>query len=362
MRILDRYILTQFLKTFLIISIALAFIFIIVDVFDRLPRVLRTTSEVDYVVQYFLLRVPYLFVLTSPVTVLLAGLFLMDMLSKYNESIAIRASGVSVVRLVAPLFVFGLVFSIFIMLFGDLVLPHTEDYREHIFRVNIRGQEREDVRMRSNIQYRGEGYTLYNIGFFDGFRNTLRMIDITTLDPETHSVVRKLTATDAIWADSQWIFNNTVIRKFHNGILTSTEHYNAVSLDDINVTPTDFVKSAKSPFSMNYFELRNYINRLQRVGEKYHNELVDLNTKIAFPFANLIILLFCVPLATVSMRSKYRGMIFLLGILICFIFLTFLRISQSLGYNEVLSPMLAAWLPNVVFGIGGIFFVIKAEI
>jgi lipopolysaccharide export system permease protein len=101
---------------------------------------------------------------------------------------------------------------------------------------------------------------------------------------------------------------------------------------------------------------------LKRVGESYTNELVDLYTKISFPFANFIILLFCVPLATVSMRSKYRGMIFLLGILICFLFLTVLRISQSLGYNEVLSPFAAAWLPNIIFGLAGGVFVLKAEV
>lgn len=362
MRILDKYIIGQFIKNFLIISISLAFVFIIIDVFDRLPRLLRFTNEISYLLQYFLFRIPYLFVLTSPVTVLLAGLFLMDMLSKYNESIAIRASGVSIIRLVTPLFVFGLLYTIFIMFFGDFVLPITEDHREHISRVKIRGQEREDVRMRSNIQYRGEGNTLYNIGFFDGFRETLRVIDITTINPETFEIERKLTATNAVWENNEWVFHNCVIRTFQNGLLQTTEHYETISLDDINVTPEDFVKSAKSPFSMNYFELRNYIERLKRVGENYNNELVDLYMKIAFPFANLIILLFCVPLATVSMRSKYRGMIFLLGIIICFAYLTFLRISQSLGYNEVLPPLTAVWLPNIVFGLAGSIFVLKSEV
>ena len=362
MRILDRYIVSQFLKTFLIISFSLAFVFIVVDVFDRMPRLLRTAPELTYLIQYFALRIPYLFVITSPVTVLLAGLFLMDMLSRHHESIAIRASGVSIIRLVTPLFIFGIIYSIFIMFFGDFILPKAEDYREQIYRVNIRGQEHEDVRMRSNIQYRGEGNTLYNIGFFDGFRNSLRMIDITTINPETYEITRKLTATNANWKDGEWVFSNCVIRTFENGQLTKTLHYDSVSLDDINVTPQDFVKSAKSPFSMNYLELNDYINRLQRVGEKYNNELVDLYMKISFPFANFIILLFCVPLATSSMRSRYRGMIFVVGIIICFLYLTALRISQSLGYNEVLSPLVAAWLPNALFFMTGLVFVSKAEI
>ncbi|MCB5230334.1 MAG: LptF/LptG family permease [Candidatus Cloacimonas sp.] len=362
MKILDRYIISQYIKTFLAISISLAFVFIVIDVFDRIPRLLRTTSDFIVIAKYFLLRIPYLFVLTSPVTVLLSGLFLMNTLSKYNESIAIRASGISILRLVTPLFIIGLLYSGFIMFFGDYVLPKTEDYREYVFRVQIRGQEREDEKMRSNIQYRGKDYTLYNIGFFDGFRNTLRLIDVTTVDPHTNQITRKLTATNAEWEDEKWVFYNGVIRTFEQGMLAKTDYHNAVSLDDIDVTPEDFIKSAKSPFSMNYMELKEYIARLNRVGEKFNNELVDLHLKISFPLANFIILLFCVPLASVSMRSRYRGVIFIAGVIICFLYLTVLRVCQSLGYNEAISPLMAAWLPNVIFGVIGAIFVLRAEV
>jgi lipopolysaccharide export system permease protein len=113
---------------------------------------------------------------------------------------------------------------------------------------------------------------------------------------------------------------------------------------------------------MNFFELREYIVRLKKVGEKFTKELVELNLKVSFPFANLIILLFSVPLVSTSSRSKGRGLIFGMGLLVCFLYLSTLRICQSLGYNEVLSPIVAAWLPNVVFAAIGVFFVIKAEV
>ncbi len=286
----------------------------------------------------------------------------MDMLSKYNESVAVRASGVSIIRLVTPLFVFAFLYSLLIMWFGDFALPHIEDAREHIFRVEIRGQEREDVRMRSNIQYRGEDNTLYSIGFFDGFRNLLRVIDVTSFNENTNHVERKLLAQSADWDGEQWVFNDCYIRYFEQGTLVKTEYHKQVSLDDIYATPLDFIKSAKSPMSMNYFELKEYIERLKRVGENYAIEMVDLFTKISFPFANFIIILFCVPLISVSSRSKYRGMIFLVGITICFVYLTVIRICQSLGYNEILSPLTAAAMPHIIFLIIGLFFVVRAEI
>jgi len=233
-----------------------------------------------------------------------------------------------------------------------------------LYRVEIRGQAREDVRLRSNIQYRGEDNILYNIGFFDGFRNKLQTIDITSFDPDNNNIVRKLTSLDAQWdgEDNKWIFNDCTVRYFENGEMTKSIFYDEISLDDIKVTPIDFVKSAKSPFSMNYFELKEYIDRLKRVGEKYTSELVDLYTKVSFPFANFIVMLFCVPLVTVSNRSRYRGVIFLIGISICFLYLTVIRICQSLGYNDIIDPFIAAWLPNFIFLGIGTFFVIKSEI
>jgi lipopolysaccharide export system permease protein len=114
--------------------------------------------------------------------------------------------------------------------------------------------------------------------------------------------------------------------------------------------------------SMNYFELKEYINSRKKVGDKYLEELVDLYTKLTYPLSNFIILLFCVPAASTNNRSKKKGWVFLFGVLICLVYLSTLRICQSLGYNEVLKPWLAAWLPNIIFMAVGIYFVYKAEI
>ncbi|MCK4654817.1 MAG: LptF/LptG family permease, partial [Candidatus Cloacimonetes bacterium] len=166
----------------------------------------------------------------------------------------------------------------------------------------------------------------------------------------------------AVWEDNKWKFQNCYIRNFENGILIGMEYYKSTTIEEVDVTPIDFIKSAKKPMSMNFFELKEYINRLKKVGEKYSKELVELNLKVSFPFSNLIILLFSVPLVSTSSRSRGRGLIFGIGLLVCFLYLSTLRICQSLGYNEVLSPIVAAWLPNLVFALIGIYFVIKAEV
>jgi len=362
MRILDKYILKSYIATFLVILFSFFVLFLVVDISDRLPRLLRKSAEINDIIAYFVLRIPYLMLLASPVIILLSGLFVMNNLSKYSESIAIRAAGISILRMITPLIWFSLFFSIFIMFFGDFVLPKAEKYRNYIYTEKIKNMKVKDNKMRSHINYLGENNNLYYIGFFDGYRNTLKTIDVTNYDEKNGALNKKITATSAQWENDTWQFENCDIRIFKNGEFQELIHYDSTTIAEINVMPIDFIKSAKKPISMNYFELKAYVDRLKKIGEKYSKELVELNLKISFPFANLIILLFSVPLVSTMSRSKGRGMVFAIGLLICFLYLSALRVCQSLGYNEVLSPFVAAWLPNIVFAFVGIIFVVKAEV
>ncbi len=362
MRILDKYILKQYLGTFIIILLSFMAMFIVIDVFDRLPRLLKYDNDYILIAKYFLLRVPYLTILVSPVIVLLSGLFLMNTLSKYHESIAMRAAGISIIRMVSPLLVVGILMSLIIALLGEFALPPIEEYRSKIYNVDIKKQELEDIKLRSNIYYSGSQGYLYYIGFFDGHQNIMRTIDITKFDGKNGRIQRKITANDAVWNGEKWLFSYCYDREFTNGELSKYQFATRRQIDEIRATPNDFIKIAKPNLAMNYFELKEYIESLKIIGEKYHVQLVDLYTKISFPLANFIILLFCVPLASTSVRSKGRGMIFLIGVIICFAYLTTLRICQSLGYNEVISPIWAAWFPNLIFFTLGIFFLIKSEV
>ena len=362
MRLLDRYIIWEYLKIFLVIAFSFSVLFLIVDVSDRLPRLLGRGASWHDMILYFLLRIPYLLVLTSPVMVLLSGLFLMNNLAKYSESVAIRAAGISVFRMVLPLLISGFIFSLLVLGFGEFVLPKAEAHRKLVYKERIKNQKVEDKMARSHIHYKGKDNSLYYIGYFDGYRGQLTTVDITLFSPENGSVRRKITASKAMWEDDEWHFKNCYIRTFEGDRLQTSDFFESTKIASVDVTPIDFVKSAKDPMAMNYMELKEYIGRLKKVGEKYTTQLVELNIKLSFPFANLIILLFSIPLVTASSRSKGKGLIFGLGLLVCFTYLSALRVCQSLGYNEVLSPMVAAWLPNVAFGLLGIYFVIRAEV
>ncbi|NLK50142.1 MAG: YjgP/YjgQ family permease [Candidatus Cloacimonetes bacterium] len=361
-RKLDRYIIREFLRTYLIIFFSFAVIFIVIDVIDNLPRLMRAGATTQLAITYYLLRMPYLLVLTSPVTVLLTGLFMMNGLSKHNESVAIRAAGVSIKRAMLPLFVIGLLISAGVAVFGEYLLPWAEAKREYVYNVQIKGEQPDDQMLKARVHYQGDNNDYYYFGFFDGYQDTLRIIDIVKLDPETKEVTEHLNALSARWDGKKWIIQECAIRKFEGGRQVHWEFYPQTDKELLDVVPQDFIRITKKTLSLNFMELKEYISRLQKMGEEANREIVDLHMKIAFPLTNLVVIFFFIPVATSNIRSKGRGLIFLLGLTVCFIYLIVVRVIQSLGYNGVIPPIWAAWLPNLAFTMLGFVFLKKAEV
>ena len=227
----------------------------------------------------------------------------------------------------------------------------------------IRGEKMEDIKRRANINYKGENDLFFNIGFFDGYSKKLYNIDIVQYDPKTGGLLQTISAQSAVWEGDKWLFKKCYIRKFEDGMPTEVEYFKDKKVIPIvDVKPIDFVKSSKDPLAMSYSELNEYIQRQEKVGEKSLEERVDLATKLAFPFANFIILFFSVPMASASVRSKTRSVVFLVGLVVCFVYLAALRVSQNLGYTGVLSPFWAAWGPNILFTFIGLWFASRAEV
>lgn len=362
MRILDRYVIREFLRTYLIIFFSFAVVFIVIDVVDNLPRLVRNGATTQQATLYYMLRLPYLIVLTSPVTVLLTGLFMMNALSKHNESIAIRAAGVSIKRAMLPLFAIGLMISIGIAVMGEYLLPWAETYKNYVYNVQIKGEQPDDQMLKARIHYQGKSNDFYYFGFFDGYKNNLKIIDLTRIDYKTKEVIEHVSAASADWDGNRWIIRDCEIRRFRNGQQTLHQYYPETTLNMLDVEPKDFIRITQKTMSLNFWQLKEYIGRLKKLGDDPAKEVVDLHMKLAFPLTNLIVIFFFMPIATSNVRSKGRGWVIMLGLVVCFAYLIVVRVIQSLGYNGVIPPVWAAWLPNAVFTLLGLGFLKKAEI
>ncbi len=357
MKILDSYVGRRFFSTLLFGLLAFLAIFVVVDLIEHLDTFIDKKASALLVVQFYLYFTPYIVLLTLPVAMLLASLFSISSMSRHHELMAMKAAGVSLYRILLPIFLLGLLVSLFSLALSELVVPYTNQKKGHIYSWQIKRRSQQPKQIRRNLYLQGTGGRIYYIREYDGQKKVGRGVLIQRY--EDGKLIARIDAQEMVWEEKAWILKNGLAREFVGGEEKAIP-FDLLSHPDLQQTPQSLLRKQKKPEEMNYFELRDYIQRVQLSGGEVKQERVDLFLKIAFPFASLIIVLFGAPLASNPRRSG-AAVSFGISLFICFVYYSFLRLGQALGYKGALPPLLAAWLGNIIFGIGGVLVLWKAK-
>jgi lipopolysaccharide export system permease protein len=164
-----------------------------------------------------------------------------------------------------------------------------------------------------------------------------------------NTLAQRLDAREAAWVGGRWEFRDGFLRRFEDGRETA-ERFDVIALDDLAETPDDFAKPVQDPDEMSRADLARLVRKTRASGGAATREEVEMHMKISFPFSNVILTLFGSQLAARRRRSGL-AVAFALSIGIAFVYYATIRIGESLGVNDTLPPVMAAWLGNVVFGI-----------
>jgi lipopolysaccharide export system permease protein len=359
-RILDRYLASQFLRYLLLALIAFVLVYAVVDLFEKLDRFIDRQVGPLEIAFFYLLQVPYITVLVVPVAVLLSSFFSVGQLVRHNELIAMKCSGISLYRILAPLLVLGFGTSIVVLCLDELVVPGANRRKASFERQAIEGRPPIDYSRRKNIYYYGMGGRMYYIGSFDGNRQMIRDVVIHEYT-RAGAMARRIDARAAVWSNGRWTFRDGFLRTFDEQgteLPDSSYPFSTLVIPELQETPDDFAKREEDPAEMNFWELRHYISKLRGGGADVHKELVELKT--AFPFANLIILLVGAPLSS-NMRHSGFALGFGASLFVCFFYWGFIQTGRALGHNGTISPFIAAWMPNILFGAAGIVLLLKVK-
>lgn len=345
MRILDRYIVREFMKALLYSLFAFVFIFYVVDLFEKLPGFLDKKASIIAIAKYYFYQLPSTTVLVLPVAVLLSLFFALGIMVRRNELVAIKSAGVSVNRILFPLFLVGLLLSVAVFGMEEALAPIANRRMDRIKRVELDKLPAIDYKYRKDMFFLGTGGRMYFAKVFDGRRKEL--VDPIVLQFGAQStIVQRIDAKKAVWTDEGWRFEDVLIRTFNPETVT---RHDEIIMPDIKETPEDFSKIRQDPDDMSYWSLRRYIIEKRKAGEDVLRETVELNMKVSFPVINLIIVLFGAPIAA-SIRRSGAATGFAASLLISFLYWGFIQIAKALGYYGTLPPVLAAWLNNVFFG------------
>ena len=346
MKIADKYILKEFIRGLFISLIGLLVIYIIVDVFEQISKFVDNEVGVFVIVQYYLYQIPWIIGTTlSPIACMLGCFISIGTLSRHFELAALRFSGASAYRLSLPILGIGIVFSVLILGMNETLSPWMSQKKIDLEYEKINKRPKLCVVPSRNIYYTGEDKKFYHIKFIDPHQGVINGLTIYEFATD-YSIKRRCDATRAKWNGREWELLKGTIKVFN------PHSYEEITFDslllNINETPLDLVKEVKSPIGMGFFEFNRYINKLQRSGEDANKELVDLYTRLSFPFMNLIVLLIGFPLAS---RVRNTGFIigFAVALFVSFLYWGFMQLAKAFGHSGLLSPPVASIMPNIIF-------------
>jgi len=357
-QLIDLYLLRRFFYYFALLMAVFIFLFETFTFFELLDDIARHRVPFLTVVDYFRNLTPYLLYNLAPLGALVAVLVTLGVMSKNNEIVALKASGISLYRLAVPLLFAGLSLAATMLVLDDTYLPYANQ-RQDALRNQIKGRPPQTYTHPQRWIF-GENSKIYNYDLFDPAQNLLGGLSVVELDPATFQVRRRIFATRARWSESQklWVLEAGWVRDFSDGTIARYERFSATALPELKEHPSYFNREIRQAFQLSWRELRRYINDLHRAGFDVSNLTVQWHVKIAFPLIAPISMLLAIPFAfLVGARGAIGGVA--IGLTIGIAYWTLARLLDAMGAVGQLPPFLAGWSPDLIFFFLGLYFLLK---
>ena len=353
--IIDRYLVRSHV-TFVLVGLAVAAaLFVVVDLAQTLDRFLRVKPPLAYILEHFAYRLPAWLHDGLPIVMLVATIFLFLTLTRYQELTALKAAGISLYRISAPILLLGVGTAVAAGLFQELVLPRLNERGEEVDRVKIRGQLPRHMQSRSRLWLRSADTRFYRVELLAPGTSDLYGVTVLDVGPDFR-LKSRLDARRAHWAGDAWEMKDGAFREARaDGQIESVPFtLTALNLDE---RIEDFTQIQKPVAAMSYLELSEYVKRLEAAGFPARKYLVELDAKLAFPLVNLIMVVVAIPFALQAPRST-RLIGVGLAIVIMVGYVVVHQAAVALARADLLPPLLAAWTANVIFlGLGLSLFV-----
>lgn len=347
MKIIDKYIIRKFLGTFFLSIILILTIAVVFDFAEKIDNFMEREAPVKAIIfDYYLNFIPYFATLFSPLFVFISVIFFTSKMAANTEIIAILNCGMSFKRMMWPYFISALVIAMLSFVLTNFVIPQSnrerisfEDkyYRPSARRVpvmNIHRQVSKNVLIYMEsfnpISQAGRSFTIEK--FNDSGRLESKL---------SGNMVKYDTAT------SKWLVMNYYVREMEGDeeVITKGERLDTALL----IKPEDLSRGPGYVGTMKYKELNDYIDQLKLQGsDELKIFLVEKHRRFSNPFAVFILTLIGVSLSSKKVRGGI-GMNIGIGLGLSFSYILFLQFAAQFSLKGNLDPMLAMWIPNIIY-------------
>ena len=352
---IDLYIIKKFLGTFFFAIILIISIAVVFDFSEKLDDFMAKDAPFKAIIfDYYLNFIPYFANLFSSLFTFIAVIFFTSKMAYDTEIIAILSSGVSFKRIMLPYLVSATIIAVFSYLLVSYIIPPANKVRIEFEEVYIKNKYRNnDKNIHKQLKpdfyiYMNNYQTNRNIGYkfsIEQYKNG--------------KLTDKLFSDYIEWKEDlqKWRIKNYYIR--HYTRKGETIESGKIKDTILNMVPKDFGRRLKIVETMNNKELDEFIKEEQMHGVSVDAYLIEKHRRIAFPFSTFILTLIGVSLASRKLKGGI-GMHIGVGILLSFTYILFMQISSVFATSGNLHPMIAVWIPNIIFLFIGIYLYKKA--
>jgi lipopolysaccharide export system permease protein len=353
LKLLDKYILKKFLTTYVFTVLITVLVILVIDFTEKNDDFIKHKLSVSEIVfDYYIHLIPFYANMLSPITVFIATVFVTSKLASHTEIVAILSGGVSFKRFLVPYLVGSTLIAALIFGLIGWVIPNSSK-KSVAFQVKyVKSPFTYDNR-NIHVKIAPDTYVYmesYNITAHVGYNFAIEEIKGTNLS-------KKLTASSVQWNPDteKWKVDRYTLRTF-DGERETLYHGGALDTT-LNIYPKDFESTYKLEQTMTLPELNRYIQeKRERGADDIETYLIEKYERYSYPFAIIILTVIGVIVSARKARGGV-GMQIALGFFLAFVFIIFVITSRSLAQVGGIDPMLAAWVPSIIFtGIGFLLY------
>jgi LPS export ABC transporter permease LptF/LPS export ABC transporter permease LptG len=343
--ILDRYVLARFLTVLALVLASVLFLAVIVDYAEHVDKIAKNRPAAGVVVGYYRNFLMTISLQVAPFAILIATLISLGVLSKNNEDTAFKANGVSLYRLGAPIVAASIVAAVLAFTAGEYVLPLAQ--REQARFKNLIYGRPADWGIATPAEQRwhfGPGPRIWHQEAIERDRGVLASPSVFEFDA-AFDLVRRDSARQANWNGSEWIFRQGWTRTF--GGVSEASYRTFLEERIAGDPPTSFTRQYRGAEEMRFRELQRSARRLKASGYPTGDLETALQSKLSTPLLIPLMALLAIPFAfRIGKRGTLAGIG--VGLALGIVFLIAGAFFTKVGEAGALSPLLAAWSPNIL--------------
>lgn len=346
MSILYKYLTIQISRYFGIMLTMVVGIYVAVDFFERIDDFMEANLTLSKALIFFFYQTPFIISQILPVCILLAVLVVFGLMTRNNEIIALKSSGVNIFYLLRPVLVIGLVVSIFLFFFSEVVVPISMEKANQIWLREVR-KESAVISKEKNIWIKGDR-SITHIKYYNPQANTIFGFNFYRFD-EDFRLIRRVDAEKGVFRQDKWSLDNVMEQNLNRIDGSYKIEFHETISEAFDFLPDNLKRVIKKSGEMNFRELIEYIKKVEMEGYDATIYRVDLYAKTAFPLVCIIMGMLGAGIAARGGVKEGLPVSIAYGIGIAFLYWIFYSLCIALGYGEMLPPFIAAWTANFVF-------------